>query len=469
MLNADEARAFFAPVARMEREKEDLLRLSSEKCSYMAALNQRLRALERESGVVFNHGREDRTPHAHLASRGTTALMLACSIGDVDMVSCLLDARASVTCRDAEVGDTPAFFAVRAGRMDALELLMARAGDTSLLSVCNFAGENIMHAAAEGGHVAMARFVRETCGSARLASMLTTPDTYGNLPLHVACKFGHLAFVHFIFLCEGVPRSIVNSATVEDFTPIMAAARWGHFHIVRYLDNAGAALDTIDAFAMNVLHHAIWQDNSTIVDYLVSSRGGRFTDMLASIGLLGMTPLCLACWVQAPRSAFVLLEACPRAARIPSSFATMPLEYAAAMQHPDSAELCTALVRSAGAPLQSVPSDELSSDAISFASPLAAAIKAGNASTTAALTRLGADVNAVDASLDYHSVVSSQLQKLLPHMPSLVAAGVDLLSMSNAGCVPLEDACRCGYAPLVMCLIVGGMKLLGRGSEPAWF
>lgn len=114
------------------------------------------------------------------------------------------------------------------------------------------------------------------------------PDHYGNKPIHVACQFGFLDCVKYLFMKYGLEE--FNVRNNKGALPLFLAAYFGHFEVVKFIREIGVSLIETDNSGFNSLHLAAIGGNSDIVKYLVDE--GLGVDIKT---FSGETPLILAC------------------------------------------------------------------------------------------------------------------------------------------------------------------------------
>ena len=98
-----------------------------------------------------------------------------------------LDPSVKIICRrEACTGDTPLHHAVRFGRTDVVQLLIARGANSN---IGNDEGQTALHLAAERGDQTMVRSLLEA------GACSETYDNFGAVALHLAAAYGHTATV----------------------------------------------------------------------------------------------------------------------------------------------------------------------------------------------------------------------------------------------------------------------------------
>jgi hypothetical protein len=150
-------------------------------------------------------------------------LLISSDLGDLNIVSLLIDNGADVSATD-EYGQTPLHLASNEG---VAQLLIDRGAD---VSATNEYGWTPLHLASRGGHEGVARLLID-----RGADFSAT-DKKGQTPLHLASSLGN----------EGVARLLIDrgadfSATDKDGqTPLHLASRTEHEGVARLLIDRGA-------------------------------------------------------------------------------------------------------------------------------------------------------------------------------------------------------------------------------------
>jgi ankyrin len=120
-----------------------------------------------------------------------TALHLAASVGDTDIVERLLAGHANIEARDSW-GQTPLMVASAAGQMEAVMSLLEHGAS---ITTANNNGATALHVAAEQGHIEIIGLLIDRGAS------LTANDIQGRCPLHVAAAAGHEVRIlsYFVF------------------------------------------------------------------------------------------------------------------------------------------------------------------------------------------------------------------------------------------------------------------------------
>ncbi|XP_046342376.2 putative ankyrin repeat protein RF_0381 [Haliotis rufescens] len=112
-------------------------------------------------------------------------------------------------------------------------------------------------------------------------------DDSGNNILHVACLGGDLKLVKSILVKETVG---INSRGHCGRTPMMAAARMGHKHVLKTLLNSQCDASLVDDDNNNILHYACIGGHLDVVQYILK----RTIIDINSKGKHGMTPVMIS-------------------------------------------------------------------------------------------------------------------------------------------------------------------------------
>ncbi|XP_071115840.1 serine/threonine-protein phosphatase 6 regulatory ankyrin repeat subunit B-like [Haliotis cracherodii] len=188
-------------------------------------------------------------------------------------------------------GETAVMCAVFKGHKAVFDLLVSKGCD---LTVKDKNGDNILHAACEGGNVQIVEYIVSlnivdinSTGLARTPVMcaalkgdtkvfnllvskgcdLTVEDRNGDNILHAACEGGNVEIVEYIVSLNIVD---INSTGNDRRTPVMCAALKGHKVVFDLLVSKGCDLTVEDRNGDNVLHAACDGGNVEIVEYIVS-------------------------------------------------------------------------------------------------------------------------------------------------------------------------------------------------------
>ena len=128
-------------------------------------------------------------------------------------------------------------------------------------------GRTILHFAMASKNLDIVRVCENSLPSSDIK--LTTPDDNGNQPMHVACEFGFLDGVKYIYLNCG-SKSLValnNSLTL----PLLVASYNGHLDIIQYLKSVGINILDVDCNGLNALHYACAGGQSEVAKYLIEN------------------------------------------------------------------------------------------------------------------------------------------------------------------------------------------------------
>ncbi|XP_071085551.1 serine/threonine-protein phosphatase 6 regulatory ankyrin repeat subunit A-like [Haliotis cracherodii] len=188
---------------------------------------------------------------------GNNILHVACIGGHVKILKYILSQNIVNINKEGQDGLTSVLAAAAHGRRDVLELLVNKGADLSLV------------------------------------------DNHGNNILHCACTGGHLAVVQHILNNNILD---INSKGKHSMTPVMISAEAGHRHVFDFLVYEGAYLSHLDDNGNNILHLACLSGSVMIVKYLLSK---TIVD-INSKGQFRRTPVMMAAKA-GQRDVFVLL------------------------------------------------------------------------------------------------------------------------------------------------------------------
>ena len=164
----------------------------------------------------------------------------------------------------AEGMSSLALYAAYEGDLDMLRALVLEHGISAGSIVSNETRESLLHAAAQRGHLTVAKWLIEEAGVE-----VGVSDNMGNQPLHFACRFGHLEVVKWL------------------------------------ISQAGASVDTPGSYGNYPLHEAAEMDQALVAQWLVVEGGSKFGVLNSDV----FTPLQVAALRGHSRTIAALLEA----------------------------------------------------------------------------------------------------------------------------------------------------------------
>jgi uncharacterized protein len=191
---------------------------------------------------------------------GSTALMIACELGNGDEIAKILIANGADIDRKDHDGLSPVEAAIYNKQFTVARLLIESGCDLSVEQE----GLGLMHAAAAYGSVRIGRMLQK-----RGLSLEATDDS-GRTPLHWAAQEGHIRFAQWL-IDNGAPLDVEE---VDGQTPLYMAAAEGHLGFAKMLLEAGADVNHSGSSG-NALTIAICFNKMVIVD-LLDRYGARF-------------------------------------------------------------------------------------------------------------------------------------------------------------------------------------------------
>ena len=227
----------------------------------------------------------------------------------------------------------PIFDNVKDGNLDVIQAIVNAEGDKLLeMASDDSSGDLPIHKAARYGQTEVVKYFIE------LGCNVESKNKLGATPLHVSCLMGHLHTVDFLvknLKCDVHAKDnnqwlpihlaasgghalvietlldqdpdLLNAKTGDDdfhSTPLMEAARNGHFEVVNMLIEKGADKNEKNSKSNNILHLASVNDHVAVVEFLVNECGLNIEER----GQFGRTPLLSACAHGSGRVTKFLLE-----------------------------------------------------------------------------------------------------------------------------------------------------------------
>ncbi|XP_067669986.1 ankyrin repeat and death domain-containing protein 1B-like [Haliotis asinina] len=241
-----------------------------------------------------------------------TDLIVACNKGNLQTVYDILnDSKDGINKKDSN-GLTPVMWAARKGHIDVVDLLVGNEADVTLV---DGGGNNILHWACYGGHMAMVKHV-----VSKIKVDINRKGQNGRTPLMFSARQGKLAMFHFLVSATGQLPSEVDrdgnsilhlackggSVTIVDYilshcvdidnrgesgrTPFMVSAYNGHKELLDLLESRGADVTQTDEDDNNALHVACLGGHVDIVSHVT----GLGKVDINSRGQFRRTPLMMA-------------------------------------------------------------------------------------------------------------------------------------------------------------------------------
>ncbi len=170
---------------------------------------------------------------------------------------------------------TPLHLAAKEGQIVAVEILIAAGADLSHQASVRNRGWAPIHYAARGGYTKIVNLFINAGVDKEVKTM------FGLTPLHIACEFGHLEVVQFLFSIGAE----INSQTKEEnhhMTPLHHAVVGNFKNVVLELLKHGANKEIETTLGFTAIELAAKNDLLEIVELLLSFGAGRW-DMALKI------------------------------------------------------------------------------------------------------------------------------------------------------------------------------------------
>ena len=218
----------------------------------------------------------------------TRPLHFACANGHMDVAKLLIEQNCDPTCQNYE-GESPLHYASCHGHINIVRFLTKEVGcdpvgkkctsgiDLKFFSFQTYKTTNLsekqclpLHLACRNGHLCVAKYFID-----ELMCDPTIKGDFGATPLHYACSRGQLNIVQYLVTEKGCDLKDKYSCRQ---TPIAFACHCGHLNIIKYFTtsqnfNPNDLLDN----GCTLLHLAAHSDNVDVIKYLINECGCRET------------------------------------------------------------------------------------------------------------------------------------------------------------------------------------------------
>ncbi|XP_048247919.1 ankyrin-3-like [Haliotis rufescens] len=208
---------------------------------------------------------------------GETGLHLACIYGNAEVVTMLLQNKANADEKDKE-GSTPLHDASWQGHREVVEVLLQNKAN---VEEKRQDGTTPLHHAAWQGHREVVEVLLQNKAN------MDEKDKKGRTPLHDAAWQGHREVVEVLLQ----NKANVDEKRQDDSTPLHYAAYEGHREVVDVLLQNKANVDEKDKEGRTPLHRAAWQGHREVVEVLLQNKAN-----VDEKDKEGRTPLHRAAW-----------------------------------------------------------------------------------------------------------------------------------------------------------------------------
>ena len=189
---------------------------------------------------------------------GETALHIAASMGNLDLVTVLTNNKALIDVQD-NGGCTPLYNAAKMGYVEIVTFLVYK--KKAKVNTVNAYGETPLHIAASIGKLDLVTVLTNN------KALIDVRDKGGCTPLYNAAEMGYVEIVTFLVYKK---KAKVNLPSVRGITALMIAASNGHDTIASKLTEAGADINRISLSGSTALSIAVAQGHHAIVQSLLT-------------------------------------------------------------------------------------------------------------------------------------------------------------------------------------------------------
>ena len=156
-----------------------------------------------------------------------TPLLIACKLAHLDVVQCLLEARADIDKASSSTGITPLLTACQKSHLEVVDLLLAAKADTE--KVCTYSGCTALYMASQHATVDVVKSLL-----AARADMERGSGESDVTPLLAAAQKGYLEMAQLL-LASGASVDRASAPPASGTTPLFAASYGGHLELVQLL------------------------------------------------------------------------------------------------------------------------------------------------------------------------------------------------------------------------------------------
>jgi ankyrin repeat protein len=190
-----------------------------------------------------------------------TPLYEACLFGNLKLVIKIVEAGADVNFSvDNHV--TPICIGTIHGFTHIVEYLLEHGSHFTKIETCNYIPA---HLAIRYGHLEILKMFEKYYQQVQFSAILNkNDDNEDNIPINIACEFGHIDVVKYI-LSKGVDINVTNS---KGITPLITAVIAQNFNLIIFLLLNGATIDIQDINCRNSLYYAEKAGNIQIINLL---------------------------------------------------------------------------------------------------------------------------------------------------------------------------------------------------------
>lgn len=196
--------------------------------------------------------------------RGQNALFKAAESGNQVLLRGLLDAGLNSMQTDCD-GEIPLSVALRCGNLSVAECLAEKIQNPA--SVIDRQGENLLHKAAWGDVVSVARELIQTH-----RFDIESRDDAGHTALHIAAYQGSNKMVKYLLTEAGAD---LNAIDEEGRTPLFSGAYDSNLRTLKFLSESGADLSVKDKKGVSVLDYALSTRQNKAAALLKSYQAAR--------------------------------------------------------------------------------------------------------------------------------------------------------------------------------------------------
>ncbi|XP_041134296.1 caskin-1-like [Polyodon spathula] len=195
---------------------------------------------------------------------GLSALHHAALNGNMELISLLLEAQATVDIKDQK-GMRPLHYAAWQGKVEPMKMLLKSGSSVNSQSD---EGQIPLHLAAQHGHYGVSEMLLQHQSNPCIV------DNAGKTPLDLACEFGRVGVVQLL-LSSSMSAALLEPKPGEttdpnSTSPLHQAAKNGHIDIIRLLLQAGIDINRL-THAGTALHEAALCGKTEVVRLLLDN------------------------------------------------------------------------------------------------------------------------------------------------------------------------------------------------------